>query len=220
MITKLFVIAIDRIMKMSFKSWLVSEKTLYHGTVIDNLDSIKKVGLFGSDADDSKSFVHDAYASSFDDEKHWKDYAKDKEVPVFMADKASLSKSVNGMMHHVGQKLKKSFHDVSDNDIRNHGLLVIIKDEENEIPKYKSDQDYDHENQYIGLEPDDYFADSASGDGFLYGNKLIKFLNKNGVTMTPDQKTINKVHGWEQSKEFATNKKKYPLFHQNSFNNH
>jgi len=193
-------------------------RTLYHGTVIDNMQSIKNIGIIGMDLDEAKdqnSFVSDAYSGSYDDET-W-DYLKRQNitVPVFMTDKEELGKALGAMKHHISKKLGKSYHDVNDNDIRNHGLLVIIKDEENDYEQSGEEiQPYEQES-YFGIEPYDYYADQVSGDGFLYGNKLITFLNKMGVSVIPDEKTKTKLEGWQRGKDIATERKErkqYPLF--------
>lgn len=50
---------------LTFKKWLIEnnieQKTLYHGTIIDHLDSIKRHGLVPGDIEDQKSFVYDSY---------------------------------------------------------------------------------------------------------------------------------------------------------------
>jgi len=194
-------------MELNFRLWL--ERTLYHGTVIDNLGSIKKLGLFGSDADDKNSFVYQAYANGFDSDKQWRQYARDKEVPVFMTDKDQLNKAINAMHHHIGTKLGKYFHGVTDNDVRNHGLLVIVKDTENSVTKAGNDDTW--RDDYIGIEPEDYYSSGERADGFLYGNKLIRFLNKMGYETIPDEKYKQKLAGWQKSKDYASYKK-YPLF--------
>jgi len=192
-------------------------KTLYHGTVIDNMQSIKRVGLIGMDVDEAEeqnSFVADAYSGSYDDES-W-DYLKQQDitVPVFMTDKEELDKAVTAMTHHISKKLNKGYHDVTDNDIRNHGLLVIVKEGDDYEQSGEELQPYEQES-YLGIEPYDYYADQVSGDGFLYGNKLIMFLNKMGVSVIPDEKTKTKLEGWQKGKEIATEKRekeRYPLF--------
>jgi hypothetical protein len=82
-------------------------------------------------------------------------------------------------VHHVGKKLGKDFHSVSDNDIRNHGLLVIIKD--SDLKAYDPD---DRSNWYgdlpRGVEPGDYYDQQMGADLFLRGAALIRFLRNHG----------------------------------------
>ena len=100
---------------------VLEERTLYHGTVIDNEDSIKTFGL-AAGMGDEKSFVNTSY-----DEYPPED---DDDGVVFLADKKELGKAINAMVHNIGSKLNKNFHSVTDIDIRNHGLLVVVPDED------------------------------------------------------------------------------------------
>jgi ribosomal protein S18 acetylase RimI-like enzyme len=151
----------------------LSERTLYHGTLADFEDSIKKYGIQGGWHGPLGSFV-----SQFYDSEEYGEPTEDDEI-VFAADKQSLNKSVTAMVHHIGRKLQKDFHDVSDNDIRNHGLLVIIKDSELE-PYSSDDRRWAYENPPRGVEQGDYFANSMNGDIFLRGSALIRFLKQRG----------------------------------------
>lgn len=169
------------IIMKKFSEWLrkrstqsLSERTLYHGTLIDYKDSIDKYGIQGGWHGPLGSFV-----SQFYDSEEYGTPTEDDEV-VFVADKYSLDKSVNAMVHHIAQKLQKNFHDVSDNDIRNHGLLVIIKDSELE-PYSSDDRRWAYENPPRGVEQGDYFANSMKGDIFLRGSSLIRFLKQRGA---------------------------------------
>lgn len=103
----------------------LSERTLYHGTIADYEGSIRQYGLQGGWHGPLGSFVSQHYDSQEYGEPTEDD--EDDEV-VFATHKQELGKAVNAMVHHISQKLKKEFHDVTDNDIRNYGLLVIIKD--------------------------------------------------------------------------------------------
>lgn len=164
---------------MRFKQWLLSEKTLYHGTVVDNESNIRKYGLQGGWHDSSNTFVGDSY----DDEyaSAGVDRTEEDDV-VFLTDKQALDKAVTAMVFHISKKLGVTLHDVSDNDIRNHGLLVIVKDEDDDVQAYdpedpNSDWAY---NPPRGAETGDYIVQSAGGDGFLRGAALIRFLQRHG----------------------------------------
>ncbi len=147
---------------MNFRNWLIAERTLYHGTVIDNLDSIKNNNLQGSAGD----FVRHAY-----------DDISDLPELVFAADKQKISSAVTAMVHHIGVKLKKDFHDVNDNDILNHGLIVVVKDGDS-YSKRRGEDDY--EDHPATVEPGDYYADQMDADGFLRGRVLIRLLRRLG----------------------------------------
>lgn len=146
-----------------------SEKTLYHGTVIDNEPTIRKYGLVGGWHGSLGDFVKTAYGDEYGDP------SEDDEV-VYATDKNNISKAINAMVHHIGRKLNKDFHDVSDNDIRNHGLLVIIKD--SELKPY--DPYKQHDKSPIGAETGDYFDSAMGADLFLKGSSLIRFLRNKG----------------------------------------
>ena len=158
---------------MDFKTWLsLQEKTLYHGTIVDNEPTIRKYGLRGGWHSPIGSFV-----SKFYNDDEYGEPTEDDKV-IFMADKQDLGKSVNAIVHHVAAKLGKDFHDVTDNDIRNHGLLVIIKDGDSDATRY----DYATAiSSPRGAEDGDYYAPSASADVLLKGAALLRFLRNNGV---------------------------------------
>lgn len=164
---------------MRFKTWLrtIKERTLYHGTIVDNEPSIRQYGLQGGWADPKDTFVGHAYDADYDAANISR---TEKDDIVFMADKQAIQSAINGMTFHIARKLGKNFHDVTNNDIRNHGLLVIIKDPEDSIPQYDpNDRRWAYEDPPRGVEDGDYFTQSASGDIFLHGAALIRFLKRN-----------------------------------------
>jgi len=118
------------------------------------------------------SFVKHAYG----------EYLEEEELPdlVFAADKQGLGKAVNAIVHHVGAKLGKDFHDVTDNDILNHGLLVIIYDEENRIEQ-RPEEDENYYGQYPShVEPGDYFSEELWPDKLVKGRSLLRLLERYG----------------------------------------
>jgi hypothetical protein len=160
---------------MDFKEWL-NRKTLYHGTVIDNEPSIKKFGLVGGWHGPTGAFVDDAYGGEYtDDDGNYIEPEEEDQV-VFATDKNELGKAVNAMVFHIGRKLGKDFHDVSDNDIRNHGLLVAIKDSDLE----PHDPDKWQDNVPRGAEPGDYYSREMGADSLIKGSALIRLLRRNG----------------------------------------
>jgi hypothetical protein len=146
------------------------EKTLYHGTVMDNEPTIRRYGLVGGWHGPIGSFVQDAYGDEYGEIEP----TEDDEI-IFATDKNKLGKAVNAIVHHISKKLNKNFHDVSDNDIRNHGLLVIIKD--SDLKPHDPDEFQD--NIPRGVEPGDYYDNSMNADILLKGSALIRFLIKN-----------------------------------------
>lgn len=148
---------------------IFSEKTLYHGTVIDNEPTIRQFGLVGGWHGSLGDFVQSAYGDEYNQP------TEDDEV-IYATDKNNLNKAINAMVYHISKKLNKDFHDVSDNDIRNHGLLIIIKD--SELKPHDPNNIYDR--TPIGLEPGDYHDSSMNADILLKGSSLIRFLKKQG----------------------------------------
>jgi hypothetical protein len=164
-------------------------RTLYHGTTIDNEQSIRDHGLVGGVG----SFVQDAYDEYID---------AGIEIPdlVFAADKKGLERSLTAMVHHIGKKLGKNFHSVTDNDIMNHGLLVVIHDEENEVEQ-RSEYDENYRGQYPPqVEPGDYFSEELWADKFVKGRQLLRLLERYGKwprSWGPqDPARIKKMRGW------------------------
>jgi len=153
---------------MNFRKWL-NERTLYHGTVIDNEGDIRKYGLQGGWHDPKDTWVGDAYDDEYGDIPR----SEDDDI-VFMTDKEQLDKAVGAMAFHVGKKLNKDYHDVTDIDIRNHGLLVIMKDME--LEPYEPDSDYYTPPR--GLETGDYYSPSERGDLFLRGPAMLRYLTR------------------------------------------
>jgi hypothetical protein len=159
-------------MGMEFREFVrMSERTLYHGTVVDNEPTIRKHGLVGGWHGPVGSFVDDAYGGDYEGV----DPGEDDEV-VYAADRRTLGKSVGAMVFHIGRKLGKDFHDVSDNDIRNHGLLVLVKDMD--LEPY--DPHVWRDRVPRGAEEGDYYDSRMGGDVFLKGSALVRFLRRNG----------------------------------------
>ncbi len=156
----------------------LDEITLYHGTVVDNEPTIRKHGLVGGWHGPIGPWVQDAYGDDYQDIE-----PSEEDEIVFLADKEKISAAVSAMVFHIGKKLGKEFHSVSNQDIRNHGLLVISKDNEITDDSWggvrHADED-DGRSLPRGVEPGDYFADRASADILLRGSALIRFLRKMG----------------------------------------
>ena len=179
---------------MEFKQWL--ERTLYHGTVIDNKDSIEKYGIDPEWHDGAGPFIKGMYGSNY----------LNQPTGVFLADKKDLDKSLTAIVYHISIKLNKDFHSVTDNDIRNHGMLAIFHDAWDE-----RGQDYNHSiekydpyyrSDVIGAEDNDYISqDNIKPDKIVTGSALIRLMRKLyvwprkdfGWTMAPDDPKSQKV---------------------------
>lgn len=169
-----------------------SEVSLYHGTIRDNYGSIAKNGLIP----EIGQFIQDAYGSEYADAGI---DINDHFTPLtFATDKNNLDRAVTAMKHHIANKLGKGFHDVTEMDIRNHGLVVKIKGSPGEaIPPSSFEQrpeDYDmnwemeaEERGLHSAEPGDYYSeestDNAKNKGIelIVGSALIRFLKNYGL---------------------------------------
>jgi hypothetical protein len=161
---------------MDFKQFL--ERTLYHGTIIDHEKSIREIGLFGQMGDFQSS-------AGYDDFETYGEPHEDEDEVVYMTDKKELGRAVGAMVHHISKKLNKDFHDVNDNDIRNHGLLCIMHGMEGpKDSKYPNVDQRPEEDRYgnqpRGAEPDDYYSSSAKPDKIVKGAALIRLLKRYG----------------------------------------
>jgi len=160
-------------------------RTLYHGTVIDHKASIEELGLIPVLGD----FVRDSYGCEFDDDT--------LEGVVFAADKEGIEGAVGAMRYHVGKKLGKWLTDVDQEDMRKHGMLVIIKDI---TPPYYSWEEPGetwtkappwHERRHTdpgtyppSVEGGDWFLTHEMGstiDVILTGRKMMRFLRRMGA---------------------------------------
>jgi len=152
----------------------ISERTLYHGTLIDNEQSISKLGLYPTVGE----FVKQMYSYEIEE---MGDVLDDHSL-VYAADKDSLQKTLNAIRSQVGVKLNKSFNNVTEEDIRNHGLLAVIKDGDTVMKQ--APEDGSREWDYQFLEPGDWHHDNLVGvDFFLKGSALLRFFKRHGLSV-------------------------------------
>ena len=159
---------------------LATARTLYHGTSIDNYDSIKDTGL----VPDTGNFVSDAYSGEY--------YAAGvKFDPVdvtYATDKDDLGKAITAMMYSVSNMLGKEFHRLTLNELKNYGMLVIMKEGEEYMERRPlegtgpwGDWQGETDNRYPTVELGDYFSEENQGPvEILVGNKMVEFLTRNG----------------------------------------
>lgn len=148
---------------------LLIEKNLYHGTIKDHRRSIERRGLIPDVGD----FVKDAYPDYRDGEL---------DAVVFAADNAQFRGAANALQTHVAKKLGKRFHDVTEEDVRKHGLLAVFRDD-SQFEFFDPDDVYgpEIERHPRQAEPGDYYARySVDPDFMLVGNKLVNFLRDRG----------------------------------------
>ena len=160
---------------------IANSRTLYHGTSINNYDSIKNVGLIPN----TGSFVSDSYAGEYE-------AAGVEFEPVdvtYATDKNNLIKAVNAMEYAVMKMLNKNWGGVTPGELKSYGMLVIIKkggdqlehrpeEEEGPLKDWQGETD----NRYPTVEPGDYYSEYNVGPvQILIGNKMEKFLRRFGV---------------------------------------
>jgi len=153
------------------------ERTLYHGTLIDNLESIREFGLDAEIADEEglTAFVDQFYdipEDSFADQPH---------RYVYLSDKHDLDNTLTAIRFHISKKLDKYFHDITEEDIRIHGLLVIAKCVDTEDSYMDPADEDEFSSRPHGVEPGDYYFEAISGDIFLTGKKLVRFFRRKGL---------------------------------------
>jgi len=160
---------------------LATAKTLYHGTSIDNYDSIKDIGL----VPDTGDFVSDSYAGEYE-------AAGVEFDPVdvtYATDKEDLMKAVTAMQYAVSKTLGRRYHDVSLDELKGYGMLVIMKEGEEYMERRPveetgpwGDWQGETDNRYPSVEPGDYFSEDVQGPvEILVGNKMMDFLTRHGA---------------------------------------
>lgn len=148
---------------------------LYHGTIIDNLQSINEIGLIPSIGRMTENFYGE-----------YEDLLKEL---VFLAKEEDLGHALTAMEFQISEKLGKSLHSITENDIYQHGLLLIVEpDPEIMFETIKNDgraQSIDGETWYdnelsVNVESDDVFSEEDVPVKYvLFGNELVKFLIQN-----------------------------------------
>ena len=129
------------------------------------------------------------------------------------------------MVHHISKKLGKGFQDVTDDDIRNHGLLCIMQDEigpqdaskkKGIFPTVDRRGEEDHYgSEPRGAEPDDYYSVSRKPDKFVKGAALLRLLQRYGKWPRswgePGHKDRNKLFRGRILAKAVADVNKYPL---------
>lgn len=165
----------------------VAEVTLYHGTTLENAESIMEIGLMPSVGD----FVEDMYGGEFAN--------AGVEIPEisFAAGKGDLRKAFNAMIYQVGKKLKKRWMgDVSIDEIRRYGAIVVFKGSGGPAtppggfihrPDENERWDWGSTEENPTVEPGDYYSTNVERpDYVISGTKLIEFLKRNGFIKRDD----------------------------------
>jgi hypothetical protein len=158
-----------------------SSVTLWHGTIKDHLQSIKKNWLMPG----TGAFTEEHEADA-------EEMGVPYESAVFFADKRRLDMSIGAMVQAIRKKLDK--YDVTEEDIEEHGLLVKLKGEGGKaVPQFqyrptRTEIETDHREwaraeEYTtypySVEPGDHFSTEAERPtDFFTGKKLIRLLKK------------------------------------------
>lgn len=153
----------------------LAERTLYHGTCTFNESEIRLFGLIPS-------------AGQFVQEMYGQDYEELPEIN-FAADKEKLEVCLSAMERCIAFHLKKDAYQVTENDIRNYGLLAIFsgspgsaKPEDTGWQHRNEGDNYFDLDQYPTVEPGDYFSEGLEKPNILLkGSALIRFLKKNRI---------------------------------------
>jgi len=148
-----------------------SAKTLYHGTLKDNVKEIQRYGLEPKIGD----FVRTSY--DLDDDMAEEMYRS----LVFMADKNGAQKCLNAIVDHVGRKLGR--RQITDLEVINHGaLLVFHKASDDWGMSHRDEFDDDMVDHPYTVEPGDYYTDrDQHPDIIMTGKKLLAFLRRNNL---------------------------------------
>lgn len=148
------------------------EKTLYHGTISDNIPSIEENGLVPTVGE----FVKHAYAgSAYGDTE---DYLQ---ALLYATDKKQLYKAKNAIIYQIANKLGKSFHSVTNEDFKKYGALAVIKNGDDYF-KFHSQEDEEYGGAPLGVESRDYYTgEEILPDYILTGEKMTSFFKKYGL---------------------------------------
>lgn len=156
---------------------ILSTKTLLHGTCTFNEAGIREHGLIPTVG----PFVSDSYGCELDPDMI--------EELVFAADKSDASKALGGIASCIAHHLGIGFHDVTDEQIKQYGMLVVISGDPGNanIPEsWEQRPEDDDPRSYVEypstVEPRDYY--SRSGDAYSYilkGSAMLRYLKRLGA---------------------------------------
>ena len=127
---------------------------LYHGTLIDNIESITAKGLTPSVGEFTKSL-----------------YNKEA-MPLVFANDLSGARSVYcALSSQIQRKIGKKNHIPSAEEMAQHGALLVITKNANKFEKHASDQNKG------SIEPNNYTSQqTVSIDDVLKGEDLLKWI--------------------------------------------
>lgn len=134
-----------------------NKETLYHGTLLKNVKSIKTHGLKPTVGKFTKGI-----------------YGKKAKPLVFAAPKsrarAVYCSLVSNIAHMIG-------HAPSENEIEQHGAIAVIEADAGKFQQHTKNR------RKGSLEPSDHYSiECVKVDKFLTGKELVQWLKDNGVT--------------------------------------
>jgi hypothetical protein len=151
-----------------------------HGTLKEHLPSIRQNYLEPK----AGAFVDHAYGGEY------RSAGADLPELVYMAAENDPKRAANAIKAQVAQKLGKSYHDVSPDDIREHGALVVARPNPRDIFEMHEDQTstsghgekVQHYDDASTAEPGDWYSfDAVEPSGFMTGGRLLRYLDRRGT---------------------------------------
>lgn len=169
----------------------LSQYEVFHGTTLENLESIKEIGLIGL----LGNFVQEAYDEEIEMLLSYHDLTSEQELEmqldeegklaVYLTTEDDLDRAFNAILAQTANLLGKRFHYVTKEDIKRHGVLLGFDEAEGlfqisdageiyqlALPEYDEPEEELFLNKYvmvprpdverpIGAEPWDLFTDNA-----------------------------------------------------------
>ena len=150
----------------------INEKTLYHGTIIQNIPSIKQNGLMPTIGE----FVKNMYTGSVDG--NVMDYL---EEILYATDKKQIEKAKTAITYQIANRLGKDYHSVTNDEFEKYGALAVVKNGDDYFDFHSEDDQY-YGNAPLGVETGDYYTkNKIKPDYILTGKKLTSFFKRFGL---------------------------------------
>lgn len=191
----------------------ISQFEAFHGTTIDNQQSIEQIGLIGLIG----KFVENAYDEEIEalmdyfrvDSIQDLENVLEERAVIFLGSGTpeGLNRSINAIFAQIAFKLDKSMHDVTPTDVAQHGLLLAFDDAEYlylfeedgrvyqlKEPEYEElDEDlfldkYELEEipmeRPLGAEPGDlFYPETLKPDAYIVGDDLVQIIRNSGYSI-------------------------------------
>lgn len=164
-----------------------SNQTLYHGTSIEALKSIRVNGLEPQVGHFTRTAYDIVDDTPDEDEDHYcvsRDAIPDL---VFAADRNGVSRCYSAMIHAISLVTGKRDHTAE--SIAQYGALLLIKNQADDFSYRHNDDDDDdgYEEHPETVEPGDYYSEQyVEISGVITGKRLVQWLTRHGVTFGGD----------------------------------